>query len=583
MTLVTRGAVTASYAPVGVLAWASVLAPALIIGGLVYLYGVDVPYWDEWVIAGMLQQVDHGTLTVRDIFAQHNEHRPAVQRLVQLAQASLGGWNLRAMMALTQLLLLAMLAGCVSLWQYGRLSERPWGVAPLAITAVLVFTPAQHQNLFWAFQFCFLMPSAGLLGGAVAAASPRLSLGAALTWAAVGATLATFSILAGILIWPLSALTVMLIRGVPRRATLRPWLAWAATAGVVLGGYFYGYATPANSPSVVTALRQPLILVGGYFACLGSAFGLGVAPVPRATTAIISGVAGVATYLWLVLRTWRMRDRIDPRQTAPWIVMGLFALAGGAAITVGRIGYGLGTVFEPRYCSITIWLFVACVMLAAPAHGAVPGRPIVPLRVVAPVVLMLSVVAYPFHIRAITKSHRERLAAQAVYTFAEVAPTGWPNIPAELDASQWTYLTSVLQQIEGTGWRRPRPTAPTWVEATAVASECGFGVVEDRLDVGGRVMADGWAYLPGARRPADAVLATAGAERRLVGLAPLATGRVDVRERFGLRSVPISGWFFDVTLETAVPPPRFWALDVTRLEAYPLCVPASAVQPPAER
>ncbi|MGE3508017.1 MAG: hypothetical protein AB7N65_03955 [Vicinamibacterales bacterium] len=583
MTLVTRGAVTASPPPVGVLAWACVLAPALLIGSLVYRYGVDVPYWDEWVIAGLLQQVDQGTLTVRDIFAQHNEHRPAVQRLVQLAQASLGGWKMRAMMALTQLLLLAMLAGCVLLWRHGRCSARPWGVAPLAITALLVFTPAQHQNLFWAFQFCFLMPSAGLLAGTVAAASPRLSLGAALAWAAVGATLATFSLLAGILIWPLSALAVMLMRGVPTRGTLRPWLLWTATAAAVLGAYFHGYAAPTNSPSILNTLKQPLILVGGYFACLGSAFGLGAAPVPRATTAIVSGVAGVMTYLWLVLRAWRMRDRIDPRQTAPWIVMGLFALAAGAAITVGRIGYGLGTVFEPRYCSITIWLFVACVMLAARAQGAVPGRPMVPVQVVAPVVLMLSVAAYPFHVRAITTSYRERLAAQAVYTFAEVAPKGWPNIPAELDASQWTYLTSVLQQIERTGWRQPRPTAPAWVEATAAASDCRFGVVEDRLDVRGRVMADGWAYLPGARRPADAVLATTGADRRLVGLAPLATGRVDVRERFGLRAVPISGWFFDMTLKTAAPPLRFWALDVTRLEAYPLCLPASAVQAATER
>ena len=44
--------------------WGLVALPLVLCGWLVYRYGVDVPFWDEWDIARLMKIVDDGTLSV---------------------------------------------------------------------------------------------------------------------------------------------------------------------------------------------------------------------------------------------------------------------------------------------------------------------------------------------------------------------------------------------------------------------------------------------------------------------------------------------------------------------------------------
>ena len=250
--------------------WALVCAPAVFAALLVFRYGVDVPFWDEITIAGLLEDLDRGALTLRGLFGQHNEHRMLVPRVLQLAVARSVGWDTRVLMWLTQVVLLTMMGGCIVLWRRSVTSRAPWALVSLTLVSLVLFSPAQHQNLFWGFQICFYIPPACLLASVILTSSPKTTLGPALAAAAALSTTATFSIFPGLLTWPLAAGAALFRYGLPSRGTMRAWGFWAACAVFTTGIYFFGYEAPSQSPSVLAALRQPFTLLSGIAVCVGN-------------------------------------------------------------------------------------------------------------------------------------------------------------------------------------------------------------------------------------------------------------------------------------------------------------------------
>ena len=234
--------------------WALVALPAVLSAWMVAHFGVDVPFWDEWTIATLLQRIDDGTLTLAALFAQHNEHRMLVPRIVQLLAALTGTWDTRVGMWLTQGLVLGMTVGCVVLWRpTTQPRHRSWMLLSLALVSLILFSPAQHQNLFWGFQFSFYIPAACLLAGTIVAAAPGIGVGTALTVIAILSTVATFSLFPGLVTWPLGAAAVLLLRGRPRRDDWWKWGGWAACCG---GGH------PRIFPELRAASCRSFSLVG---------------------------------------------------------------------------------------------------------------------------------------------------------------------------------------------------------------------------------------------------------------------------------------------------------------------------------
>src|SRR5215208_7141850 len=54
---------------------------------------VDVPFADQWALVPLLERSYRGTLSLHDLWAQHNEHRLLFPRLIMLALARLSAWN----------------------------------------------------------------------------------------------------------------------------------------------------------------------------------------------------------------------------------------------------------------------------------------------------------------------------------------------------------------------------------------------------------------------------------------------------------------------------------------------------------
>jgi hypothetical protein len=549
------------------LLWTLVLLPALFTALLVFRYGVDVPFWDEIAIAGLLEALDRGTLTIGGLFGQHNEHRMLVPRVLQLAVARSVGWDTRVLMWLTQGVLLMMMGGCIVLWRRSVSSRAPWALVSLALVSFVLFSPAQHQNLFWGFQICFYIPPACLLTSVILTWARKTMLGPALAAAAALSATATFSLFPGLLAWPLAAGAVLLRYGLPSRSTMGKWGLWATCAVGTIGLHFFRYEAPIQSPSVLAALRQPFTLLSGVAVCVGNPLSFGPRPV---ASALVTGTAVIGTFMWLLLSLWFRRNDVElVKRAGPWMILGGFGLLTAAAIAAGRVGYGLPALLEPRYASLTGWVLIGVIMLAAslrdrhPTAGAARGW-----MTISSAIALLYAVSFPHHLAAIQLKHRERLQSQAVYMFAYAAPTGWPMVPPWLD---WPSIRQQLGHVETEGWRRRRPTAPIWIESGPPGHQCDSGAVEFATTIGSRLMAGGWAVLPTSHRAADAVMLTTGAPRQIVALQPPLIGRGDIGERFQTGDALVSGWVIDIRLAAGGEPLEFWALDAATLQAHRLC------------
>jgi len=165
---------------------------------IVLAYGVDMPFWDEWEDFPTIHaSYRAGNLTLGQIFAPHNEHRIMTSRLITLALFAIRGeWS-----PVVGMLLSAVVVGCIAAtWAYtlSRLGGPVW----LAwISALLLASPIQFQNITCSFQICFYLLMLCVVTGVSA-----IVLAPAVTWrlvlvAIVAASLATFSLANGLLAW----------------------------------------------------------------------------------------------------------------------------------------------------------------------------------------------------------------------------------------------------------------------------------------------------------------------------------------------------------------------------------------------
>ena len=97
--------------------------PAIYLALMIAQYGVNVPDQDQWDGSiPVVKKYFEGTLGVRDLWAQHNEHRILFPRLITLAVARFSHWNIRAEMAVSVVLAVGIFA--LLAWQLSRTGRR---------------------------------------------------------------------------------------------------------------------------------------------------------------------------------------------------------------------------------------------------------------------------------------------------------------------------------------------------------------------------------------------------------------------------------------------------------------------------
>src|ERR1035441_1977216 len=272
-----------------------------------------LPKWDYWAEVHWLKLYYAGQWHISDLWRQHNEHRIFFPRLFFLID-----WGV--FKGTTVFLLVCMLLlHAAHAWIFVR-EIRIWKgisrMAELTVSAIVValfFSGANLENFTWPFQISFILVS---FAGTCAILSliryaetmrdpgPRA---AGIGWlgASIGAaTVASYSLASGVLIWPVLLLLAVALRLLPRILLL-------IVAIMALMGFLYlsGYHAVDIHTDVPRAVAQPFKIV--TYVCAYLAL-----PLSKINhyAGVFAGFAGLLLISWESLRLFR-------RQALPRLVM----------------------------------------------------------------------------------------------------------------------------------------------------------------------------------------------------------------------------------------------------------------------
>jgi hypothetical protein len=234
----------------------------------VHAYGVNVILWDEWAVVPVIHNWYQHTLTFSLLWAQHNESRMVIPKLLDLLSARLTNFNTKDSMYAGAVMLAASYAAFVVLCDRSSRINL-WLLVP---TAYVYFGLLQWENALWGFQMawflvllcvmCCLLALERLEMDRPVSRSLLFSLALSL------ATIASFSLFQGLLVWPGSLLYII------GRGTRRIFIiTWALAGSIVCILYFLGFSFHATgAPSLFEAVENPLRSLEYFFVASEGSF-----------------------------------------------------------------------------------------------------------------------------------------------------------------------------------------------------------------------------------------------------------------------------------------------------------------------
>jgi hypothetical protein len=326
---------------------------------ILWTRGSVLPFWDEWdATAPIAIKAADGTLTLADIFRQHNEHKIVFSKVITALGTWLTHWNMRVE-SLVSVGLGFLIVFLFSL----NLRRQKQSLSPLLLTGIvsaLVFALRDYGNLIIPVETVVFLVLAFYVGAATALYCIErrwLALGVA---AGCGLC-ATFSFLNGALIWPLGLLLLPLL-GYRRWRYLAFWVGAAILTMLLFFGTGYQFVSSINASSIsvplLTYLYYMLAYLGGLFVP-GSA-----ATVPLAA---VIGLGGLVYFLLNITLLYR-RGRLESHTLAFWLLVAGYSVGTAAVSAVGRAALFVTSVpnqpLETRYVLHTVPFWLAVIALA---------------------------------------------------------------------------------------------------------------------------------------------------------------------------------------------------------------------------
>ena len=358
------------------------LAPMFLLV-LIAINGVNVPFWDEWSTPGQFLTLEKHTFA--DFFAQSNESRLLVPKLIFLGVSKFAGWQPKHYMYFGWLIVLLVFLLVYNLC-YRRLTRgrtQDWtSLFCLTFSGALLFSPAAYENWLWGLQWVIFVP---LLCALIAFSIQKRtrSFGIRFGVTVFLNAVAMYSFANGMLLWVVSfpfwreGLGFFAGRRPSRRETVR-WLLWSSVyclmALFAVRGYFAGYKNVFPEPPMAFVLKEPWSVVKYFTAWCGGPF--------HANAAMHIGLGVGWMLAVLILAVWvTHRIKREPGRRRflylstlyPSALIIAYALASGMMTAVGRASFGIEQAYSSRYLfhSGALWVgFVA----ALNTHRILIGR-----------------------------------------------------------------------------------------------------------------------------------------------------------------------------------------------------------------
>jgi hypothetical protein len=334
--------------------FALAIIPAITLLFYIKHNAVNVPYWDQYELVPIIQQVNNDGLVFNDLWQQHNEHRIFFPRVIMLAAAVMTGWDVRYEMVISWVIAVAsFILLLVLLRMYSRATGQTVTFWLPLLLSIIFFSLIQHENWLWGWQVQWYLSVFGVMLAAYGVAriisSPRSAIGLVLTM--IGAIIAEYSLGNGVLIWPIIIVALAYCRVGWRRLGI---VSVTAVLSTVL--YYVNYYNPPGSVSKTIALQQPIDFIGYVALYLGRP--VSYSHLVTVVSGVLLGIIFVSIGVYLYKKH---KERF--KQGIPWFMLGSYVVAGAVLTGIARLGFGVGQALSSRYTTLSLLLLVSVVVL----------------------------------------------------------------------------------------------------------------------------------------------------------------------------------------------------------------------------
>ncbi|MCP4654480.1 MAG: hypothetical protein GY856_03565 [bacterium] len=415
------------------------LPPAVLVV-LVFLWGVDVPFWDQWLLVPLIEKWKQGSLALADLWHQHGDHRIFFPRLVMLAMVLVSDWNIRWGLAVDVVFAGGSFLIITALIRKSFDSEKSllprWLVPP--VVSLFVFNLNQWENWTSGLHTILLSTSAVLGGlGLVAHGAHRTRN---LVAAACLGCVASYSFANGLLFWPLSLPLVL----VPSRGRRVRGAVWTVLGIAVIGSYFYGFsavdgsAIPRSIEECVRLAAYAVVVLGAAIFSYDGKLAAG------------AGLIGCLTLVILLVRLART-DRPALRPVLLWGIIAGYGVGSAVLVAAGRSQLEFGLAMSSRYITMSnlFWLGLLGLAVAWPAEVAWRDR--IPIKTAAAAAVILLLASSLWGGVLFRRQYLDRTVAKNALLAGELGP-GHPlllpdnRIPAESVDTLRRYRLSLFRE-----------------------------------------------------------------------------------------------------------------------------------------
>jgi hypothetical protein len=397
---------------VGFLSSFLILLPAAFGVLYVHTFGVSVVDSDAWSVVPLFDKWFSGTLQVSDLWSQHNAHRSFFPNIVYVLLGSLTKYNNVAEMYLIQACFFVTLV-VLLLAFIDNMRIRPSWLLLFVPVALLIFSLRQYKNMLNGYQinFAFTQMFGVLALFLLYLLARRTSFGkSAFAAALASATVASYSVLAGLMIWPAGLLQLFLSSSLERTQKRVYTILWGLAGILVWVVYFIGWDAPGKG-TLLHAIQHPLRGMHYYTNLLGSSLFW------KPNSALLGGLLLICLALVSLLIIYK-NGRLGEYRF--WVSLLLYSLLILGTIMVGNSELGVNqAVTAKRYTTFPILAVVAIyAMLAKTAleRRSIPNT--VLLVALSGVILLSTSVSYR---EGIKKGREERAhneeQAYVLYTY----------------------------------------------------------------------------------------------------------------------------------------------------------------------
>src|SRR4051812_38306329 len=176
--------------------------PACFAFSWVLRYSVDIPTKDDWAMAPIIIKAQTGQLTFTDLFEQQQEARTILPKLIFIASAAGGHWDLRPLMILS--VVICCVTAVAIYWLLLRMGlSLPATALCFWLISLAIFSAAQFELWVWASGFPSFMPALFLVF-ALCVLETTVATWIKFVACALCSIAASFTLSHGLLLWALT-------------------------------------------------------------------------------------------------------------------------------------------------------------------------------------------------------------------------------------------------------------------------------------------------------------------------------------------------------------------------------------------